>query len=422
MASIEKRGDDAWRVVWRHSGRKHYATLPTEREAELGRQLVEMRHSKITSDEVYEAIIGNIDSAEEMPPTVGEFANQWIIERRRLRQVQEDVLDGHHRVIMRHILPKLGTMPITGVTREVVTEWVAWLIEQPSQRGGALDADTVRRSHATLHGLLGAAVPRWLPMNPAAPMPGEKRGTALPKSTPHEPVFLTAQEIEIILASCDTHIHDLVFTAVRTGLRLGELLALEVQDVTVTGSRKAIHVRQALKRDGKVGPPKSRRSRRTVSIPPAVTEVLKPRVWAKKRGTLVFAAPQGERWVPSNLRHRHWAPALARAQRCAEHPPPLPPKPKRGPRRDWRVDEVSDCDCPTRLHRVPRFHDLRHTHVSLCAEAGWEITKVSRRVGHESIQTTADTYRQLWEHESTDALDAVERLLRTRDDEDDEVA
>lgn len=141
------------------------------------------------------------------------------------------------------------------------------------------------------------------------------------------------------------------------------------------------------------------------------------RTRGNRQHELVFASPRGELWRPPNLARRHWLPAIAAAMRCEEHPPPLPPKPKSGPRRKWRMDEVSTCDCPTRLHRRPRFHDLRHTHVSLCVEDGWDMLRVSRRIGHNSIQTTADIYGHLWDTDSDDRLDSLERLLKTQEDE-----
>lgn len=411
---IEVRGAYSFRVRWRYAKERRSATFPTRAEAETAQRLIELRNGAVTSSEVYEALVGPVGPKEEKPPTVEEFAEQWIIERRKIRDVEPSVLDGYYSVIRRHIVPHLGTLPISAVTSDVVRLWVVWMSDQEKLSGGLLDADTIRRAHSVLHSLLGAAVPRWLPANPAAKQPGKRR--ELPKETPHDAVFLTPQEVAVILRNCDEHIYPLVFTAVRTGMRLGELLALQVQHVTVTGPNKQIQVQRALKKSGRIGVPKSRRSRRAVSIHSDVAEVLKPLLRGKRRDALVFTSPAGKLWHPSNLRRRHWIPAVAAAQRCPQHPPPLPEKTNKfGPRRGWRPDEISTCDCPTRLHRVPRFHDLRHTHVSMCAEAGWQMDRVSRRVGHESIKTTYDLYRHLWEKDDSEDLEALERLMRVEE-------
>lgn len=43
-----------------------------------------------------------------------------------------------------------------------------------------------------------------------------------------------------------------------------------------------------------------------------------------------------------------------------------------------------------------RVHDLRHSHASLCVELGMDILLVSKRLGHENIETTLKTYSHLY--------------------------
>lgn len=411
----------SWRVEWRRGGRtgsRESCTFPTQRLAESAARLIEARQHKITDVEVYAAVAGiQPGGAADLPPTVTELAERWITRVQDAGGNQPDTIADKRRILKRHILPHLGDLPVTSeaLGDDTIVGWVKWMRSRPSARGGTLDADTIRRAHEVLRSLLGSAVPRWLATNPAARL--ATRGIELPKSTVHEPLFLLPAELARIEACCDEWIADMVYVDARTGLRLGELLTLQVEHVVVSGNRKRIMVRRALKRDGTIGAPKSRRSRRDVSISSEVADRLAPRVKGRASTALVFTAPGGGMWHPSNLRQRHWLPALAEAQRCPEHPPLEPPKPARGPRRKLRADEVSTCECPGRLHRVPRWHDLRHTHVGLCAEAGWELIRVSRRVGHDKIDTTMNIYGHLWDLESDDRLDAVEKLLLVASDE-----
>jgi integrase len=422
MATMEQRGE-SWRVYWRldghRNGPKQSCTFPTLPQAQAAKMLVESpsRRHRITAEETYRAVLG-LDGTDPQAPTVAQWATDWITARRKLADIQPDTIDGYKRLIQLRVLPRLGKLRLPQVSTDEVSEWVAWLNAQPSRRGGTLGAETVRRAHAVLHSLLGAAVPRWIAANPCAkPAGSRKRKAGLPKAHRHDAVFLTPTEIDILIANCDAHIADMVYVSVRTGLRLGELLVLRVEDVTLTGKRKVIRVRRALKQDGTIGPPKSRRSRRDVSISAEVALRLKPRTTGKRPSALLFTSPHGKRWTPSNLHRRHWAPALAAAQRCAAHPPPKPEKGKTGPPRKLRNDEVSTCNCATRLHRSARWHDLRHTAVSLCVEAGWDPTRVQRRVGHESITTTMDLYGHLWEGTDDGRLDDIEKLLKLEDDE-----
>ena len=234
---------------------------------------------------------------------------------------------------------------------------------------------------------------------------------------PFQGVFLEPWELESIYSNCSDAIRDMVYVDVRTGLRLGEIVVLRPEDVVPDGKRPHIKVIRALKDDGTIGPPKSAKSRREVTISPEVAEVLVRRMAGKRRHEFLFPAPRGGLWNENNLRRRHWQPALAASQRCEAHPPELPPKPARGPRRKLRADEVSTCMCPGRVKRTPRFHDLRHTHVSLLVEAGWSPKRVQLRVGHANYQITMDIYGHLWERDDSERLDDVERLLLMADDE-----
>lgn len=427
MARVKERPSgvpgtpSSYRVQWRMGGRKgtdQSCTFPTETMAIAAQALLKSRQNRMTDVEVYAVVHGFGGSKEtKQAPTLAEFANGWIAERRKLEDIQADTLDGYFRIIMRRILPRLGQLPISAIDDDARKEWLGWLRQQPSPRGGTLSPNTIMRAHGVLHSLLADAVPKWLPRNPCAKPSGSRKRGGLPKVVQYDAVFLTKQEIALILKHCPPLVRDMVFVAVRTGLRLGELLVLRVQDVTVTGKRKVVRVRRALKNDGAIGPPKSKKSRRDVTISKDVADVIAKCLEGKRQTALVFTAPRGGQWSPGNLRNRYWVPALAAAQRCPEHPPPVPKKGKTGPARKLRPDEVSTCDCPTRLHRVPRWHDLRHTHVSLCVEAGWQPVRVQHRVGHESVSTTMNIYGHLWESTDDDRLDAIERLLVMEEDE-----
>jgi integrase len=410
-------------VTWKlggRTGRKQSCTFATKELADAANALCRSRRHKITDAEVYTAIHGLSDDDVSDVPTLSDFAQTWIADRRRNRAAGKTYLDRQAWIIEERIEPRLGKLRVVDeqITPDVVTEWVGWLKSQPGPTG-FLKASTVREAHVVLHGLLQAAVPRRLSFNPAAVrQTGSRRKSGLPQVEPYDATFLTPGEIDLIVDACGPHIRDMVIVSLLTGLRLGELLVLRVEDVTLTGRRKIIRVRQALKKTGTIGPPKSRRSRRDIGISARVAKVLMARVKGRPRHALIFTAPRGRCWSPTNLRKRYWLPAVAHAQRCKKHPPPLPPKPSRGPRRNWRVDEVSTCDCATRLHRTPRWHDLRHTHVSLCVEDGWDITRVSRRVGHDSITTTINIYGHLWDPDGDERVDQLDRYVLQVEDEE----
>lgn len=434
MASIEERADGSFSVKWRYGGKRGGApqTLTfrvpdghrpdgTRKLAETAKLFAESRSHNVTRAEVANAVLGETPAAPLGVPTFAEWVPTYLGLRSRSGEIQDDTLARYSQILHKRAVPYLGGryMLDTEITPDVIKDWVAWMIATArTPHGKELNPETIRRAHAIVHGCLGAAVPRYLSTNPAArPAGARKHITGLPKAVPFQGVFLEPWEIELIMSSCSEQIRDMAYVDVRTGLRLGELLVLRPEDVVLDGRRRHIKVVRALKDDGSIGAPKSAKSRREVTISDEVCEVLAPRLAGKRRGDLIFPAPRGGLWHENNLRRRHWQPAIAAAQRCDAHPPPEPPKPVRGPRRKLRVDEVSTCMCPGRLKRTPRWHDLRHTHVSLLVEAGWSPKRVQLRVGHANYQITMDIYGHLWERDDSDRLDDVEQLLLMADDE-----
>lgn len=428
MATIEHRGDSV-RVNWRLGGTREGARqsctfrgTPKARLklAEAAKVLAESRSHNLTRDECYTAILGTSPEGPTVVPTFKQWVEMWITDRKRMRDIQPDVIRQYHRALTSRVVPFLGHLRLTDINPDILRDWVGWMSSSRITQGSKnrrtgdrlLSAQTIRRTHAITHACLGAAVPRWLPANPAARPAGARRHTTgLPKAEPFEGMFLTRHEIDLILDKCRPEIRDMVFAAVRTGMRLGELCALEARHVVFSPTGATILVRKALKNDGTVGPPKSAKSRRDVTVKKNVADVLAERVRGKRPGALVFPSPSGIMWCENNFRERFWLTAVAEARRCAEHPPPMPPKPTRGPRRKLRKDEVSTCDCPTRLHRRPRFHDVRHTHASLLIAAGWSAKKVQMRLGHASYTTTMNVYGHLFDLGDESELDGVEELL-----------
>lgn len=57
-----------------------------------------------------------------------------------------------------------------------------------------------------------------------------------------------------------------------------------------------------------------------------------------------------------------------------------------------------------------RVHDLRHSHASLLIEMGQPILLISERLGHESIQTTLETYAHLYPNKGADLADALQQI------------
>jgi integrase len=155
---------------------------------------------------------------------------------------------------------------------------------------------------------------------------------------------------------------------VGSGLRYSEATALQVKHVDLLAPVCTVRVAQAWKRlpdsSYRLEEPKTRRSRRTVTVSDEVRDVLITRCAGKDSADLVFTTVGGAQLKNARFSTYYWKPAVKRAQ--AEG-----------------------------LEKSPRVHDLRHTHAAWLIAAGRPLPSIQRRLGHESITTTVDTYGHL---------------------------
>lgn len=409
MASIERRANDQFRVRWR-SGRAaswENCTFATEALALRAKQLVDGHGNKIQAEDVYQVILDlpdlKVASSDSKTPSTVEVptVSEWIDTfTGKKRGVQDDVLKEYRRMLDVEAKPAFGSKRLGDVTRDDVDDWVDKLVPR-------LKARSIHRYHAVLHQVFALAMGKHIFDNPCSPEPGKKRKN-LPTIEPFDAIFLEREEIGNLVKSCPWQIRDMVNVALGSGMRWGELAALQKQDVSLSGKQAKIFVRRALKANGRVGKPKSKKSIRTITVSRRVAAILSQRLEGiPTPDGLVFPSPEGKIWNPNNFRCRYWLPTVASAQRCATHPSAL--KVARGER--MAPLAVSSCSCASRLHRRPRFHDLRHTHVGLLIDAGWNLYAIQIRIGHESIKTTFDVYGHLRAEGNPEELERLDELM-----------
>lgn len=407
MASITPRSG-SFRIEWRlggRDGRKQSVTVPELNLANAAKALAEAHKHRISDDEVYKAVLGLDQPAVDalLTPTLSEWIRDW---GERKVDVAASTLKEYKRLLGSRVIPRLGDRRLADITEDDITAFIAWLSKELMPAG-------VRKVHVVLHQVLQSAVPRYIPVNPAAKPAGQRKGK-LPKIKRYRACFLTPEEADMIVRAAAPHIVDLIRTALGTGLRLGELLGLRVQDVDLDAKTPLIWVEQSLKRDGTFGAPKSEKSERSVTISRTLVGILRRRVEGKRPGDLIFPAPEGGPWNANNLRNRYWRTAVAAAGRCAEHPPAMVKCGRGGTSEKVDPLSVSTCACKTRLHQKPRIHDTRHSHVGWLIDAGWDLYAIHQRIGHESIKTTFDVYGHRLAHGDTAKLDALDTMLDRR--------
>lgn len=165
------------------------------------------------------------------------------------------------------------------------------------------------------------------------------------KVQPQKFDFLSAEECQLLLDNCDGMLKEMVLLALKTGLRFGELIALEWSDVDLRNN--LITVQKSIAR-GRLGSPKSNKIR-YVPLLADVKELITSR---QKRSGLVFSKDDNKPLGPVLcLRWLHQA-------------------------------------CKRAGIRKIGWHTLRHTFASHLAQNGVSIVLIKELLGHADIKTT----------------------------------
>jgi integrase len=284
--------------------------------------------------------------------TLDEWAGRYLAS---LTGVTDGTRETYRRIYDRAWKSALGTLPLTAITREQVAA-------QLNAYAATRSDKTVKNASGLLSAMLSTAVlDGHLAANPC-------KGIRLPRRTSHQKVpkrFLTPAEFQRLLAEIPAHYQPLVTVLAASGCRWSEAEALQVSDVVLSGTTPALRITKSIKWDTslsvrEIGPTKTRKSERQVTLPAEVADVLRPLVEGRTSNARLFGGPQG-----GPLRHHQFY-------------------------RSWRLA------CRRAgLEPHPRIHDLRHSHVAWLIAGGVPLPVIQARLGHESITTTIDTYGNL---------------------------
>lgn len=307
--------------------------------------------------------------------------------------------------------PLIGHVPADSLNRDDVARALNELAKRYA-------AGSLENQRGLLHGVAERCIEQgYLKTNPVKRL-RLPQGKAGGEADDGEMVCLTPDEFELLHQTMAARYQPLVRFLVGTGCRWGEAVALTKSDLSLSG-QPTVKIRRALKwsPDGKrtIGVPKTKRSRRMVTLPTEVAVDLRALVEDKAAGDLVFTAPRGGMIQHRTFWYDQWRPALWRAQHCGKHT-------KEGcrcgtahPRRCKLHDAPPPpCGCPGALGQSPRIHDLRHSHASWLLARGVPIHVVSARLGHESVKTTWDVYSHLLPDAQFAAADAASMAFAQR--------
>lgn len=362
MASIQHRtrkdGTTAFDVVYRIDGRQSSLTFDDEKAAQAFRATVDA-HGPVRALTMY-GLDPEPRRRDNHRLTVADWLTHHI---NHLTGVEQYTIDKYGAYLRRDIAPILGDIPLEELSEEDISVWVKHL-EASGNR-----PKTIRNKYGFLSGALNAAVPRHIARNPAS-------GRRLPRgkgdADEHDMRMLTREEFDALYEAVTDHWKPLVRFLVVSGCRWGEAAALQPHHIDRAAG--TVKIRQAWKHSSRgyeIGPPKTKRSRRTIDIPAHVLDQL------DMTGEWVFTNRTGGPVRYHGFWRRVWRPAVDRAG----------------------------------LEPRPTPHDLRHTCASWMLNGGVPLPVVSRHLGHESIQITADIYGHVDRATSRAAADFMANWL-----------
>ncbi|WP_157803876.1 tyrosine-type recombinase/integrase [Luteimicrobium subarcticum] len=366
---VSAKGDKTWKVRFRLAGRQSSETFRRQADAR--------RFSKWLGTYGVEESLRLL--AESRGASAGDHTvASWCTEHVDSLTGVTSGTTSRYRSYIANDLGALGELPLTAVEPGAVGRWVREL-----ETAGA-SGKTIKNKHGFVSAAMTAAVKRGLiPSNPC-------RGTRLPRTVVEPMVFLTHDEYTRFLGCFTSTWRPFVEVLFATGLRWGEITALHVGDVDL--EHGTITVTRAWKEadEGRVlGPPKSKRSQRTIALAPETVEVLAPFVGRRPADAFLFVNARDEPVKPQTFHDNVWQPAVRLAN--GEPGQRSGPKAKRVARRlDDHGKPIEPLDPP--LGKRPRVHDARHTCASWLLGAGIPINYVQAHLGHESITTTVDRY------------------------------
>ena len=370
---IRKRGGK-WYVFVNYHGRRKAKCVGSRESAEHVRRLLE---AKLALGDL--SVLG---PEKATMPTFDEYADQWMKEYARV-ECKPSTAHGYEGVLCQYLRPRLGRKRLDEIKRDHIKALINNLIANDLSR------NTIRNALCVLRGMLNHAIEEGrLEANPASRL---GRFTKTAKNAGTKGVALTAEEVEQFLKAareiCPDY-HPLLLTAVRAGLRRGELVALQWGDIQfgpneADTNRFMVVQHNYVRREHTTT--KSKKARR-VDLSRELRRLLMEmrdrrllEAFMDGRNDisadLVFRSRDGTILDPDNLYHRIFLPVLAKAG----------------------------------IRRI-RLHDLRHTFGSLLIQSGASIVYVKEQMGHSSIQVTVDTYGHLIPGANVgfvDRLDAV---------------
>jgi integrase len=316
--------------------------------------------------------------------TVGTWFREWLealpVIGRSGKKLRPSTIHYYAQYVDAYVLRSdLATKPLARLESGDLERLYQRMTTAKNDGGMGLSSTTAHHLHAIIHRALAKAVSKHLLVRNVADAVDEDEKPIVNR---HEMLVLADDNYDRFFnAIRGDRLEALFILAIREGLRQGEILALHWRDVdlddatlTVTGSLS----------EGKVGEPKTRKSRRSLALFPETVEALREHRTRQLEERLLV----GSMWVDGGLVFPDEFGGFLGAQRLRD-----------------RLDAL------LRRAGLPdvRFHDLRHSAATDWLKHDMHPKVASERLGHASVGITLDLYSHVTKTMQRDAVDAITR-------------
>ncbi|MGB3713862.1 MAG: site-specific integrase [Candidatus Promineifilaceae bacterium] len=306
------------------------------------------------------AVVDNVFLVDERI-TVGDYLD-YFMSNVAAHTLAPSTIHSYSYLIRDHIRPEIGRVRLANLRPAHLQSLYS------SKLNSGLSKRTVQYIHAILRRSLNEALRSGLiirnPTDAVTP----------PRPTKKPPQTLSADEVNVFLKSVeDHHWYPIYLLAITTGMRKGEILGMQWEDVDL--EHGTINVKRTLvdiQGSATLGKPKSATAKRSISLSGKAVEALRQR---RLEEGFVFTTSTGRPISQRNLT-RHFHASLEKAG----------------------------------LKRM-RFHDLRHTAATLLLQANIHPKIVQEMLGHSTIVLTLDTYSHVIPGLHDEAASEMDRIL-----------
>jgi integrase len=363
QGSVIERGDGRWEArISLPNGKRKSSYAKTRRDAEkkLRDMLTDLDNGIVPAD-------GR--------QTIKQYLTSWL---ETVKSQVEPSSYVSYRTHIRRIIKELGHVSLAKLTAQQLQSFYAQKLTD------GLASTTVNTMHTVIKAALGDAITLNLVTRNVASM------IKPPKFQPKERVPLSEQQArELLNAAKGNRLEALYVLVLSTGMREGELIALEWKDIDFESSELYIsHGLQYTPVGFRVTHPKSNSSKRRIILPVHVVVALKKHRELQEQerklaGTnwdashdFVFPNGIGRKMLPSDLRGRNFYRLLKKAALPAIY-----------------------------------FHDLRHTAATLLLRRGVHVKVVSEMLGHANVGITLRIYAHVMPGMHQQAADAAGEMF-----------